>query len=120
MLKDGNVIDSVNRDQYNKANDAVKAVANQELVQTQKDELTKVDQTLKDKEKKAAEEKAAAEKPLKKKQNKKGSSKPEIELLLILVRQEIQVVMHTLGRQASEKVIQTCISVDISWKADIA
>ncbi|MDT2737034.1 cell division site-positioning protein MapZ family protein [Enterococcus pseudoavium] len=112
LLKDGKVIDSVSRDQYNAANNAVKAVANQALVQSQKDELTKVDQMLKDKEKKAADEKAAAEKAAAEKAAKEKAA------------QEAQKKADTDTSQAGdtssdayawapgvkEKVIQTCIS----------
>ena len=108
LFKDGNVIDSINRDQYNSANNAVKNVANQALVQTQKNQLAKVDQMLKDKEKKAADEKAAAEKAA---QEKAEREKAE---------QQKQVSSDTVGDTSSdayawapgvrEKVIQTCIS----------
>lgn len=112
LLKDGNVIETVNRDQYNAANNAIKAVANQELVQTQKDELTKVDQALKEKEKKAAEEKAAADKAAREKEEQERAA------------QEAQKTTSTDSSQAGdtssdayawapgvkEKVIQTCIS----------
>ncbi|MBU5364456.1 zinc ribbon domain-containing protein [Enterococcus devriesei] len=108
LLKDGNVIDSVNRDQYNAANDAVKAVANQALVQTQKDELAKVDQTLKDKEKKAADEKAAAEKAAQEKaeqekatQNQNTSSSQA---------GDTSSDAYAWAPGVKEKVIQTCIS----------
>lgn len=112
LLKDGSVVDSVNRDQYNKANDAVKAVANQALVQTQKDELTKVDQVLKDKEKKAAEEKAAAEKAAQEKaeqekaaqeaQNKPSSKTSQAG--------DTSSDAYAWAPGVKEKVIQTCIS----------
>ncbi|MGO3913297.1 cell division site-positioning protein MapZ family protein [Enterococcus viikkiensis] len=108
LLKDGNVIASVNREQYNAANDAVKAVANQALVQTQKDELTKVDQTLKEKEKKAADEKAAAEKAAQEKaeqekaaQNQKPSSSQA---------GDTSSAAYAWAPGVKEKVIQTCIS----------
>ncbi|MGO3727601.1 MAG: cell division site-positioning protein MapZ family protein, partial [Enterococcus viikkiensis] len=108
LLKDGNVIASVNREQYNAANDAVKAVANQALVQTQKDELTKVDQTLKKKEKKAADEKAAAEKAAQEKaeqekaaQNQKPSSSQA---------GDTSSAAYAWAPGVKEKVIQTCIS----------
>lgn len=108
LLKDGNVIDSVNRDQYNAANDAVKTVANQALVQTQKDELAKVDQILKDKEKKAADEKAAAEKAEQEKaeqekaaQNQNTSSSQA---------GDTSSDAYAWAPGVKEKVIQTCIS----------
>lgn len=112
LLKDGNVVDSVNRDQYNQANNAVKAVANQELVKTQKDELAKVDQSLKDKEKKAAEEKAAAEKAAQEKaeqekaaqeaQNKTSSDTSQAG--------DTSSDAYAWAPGVKEKVIQTCIS----------
>lgn len=112
LLKDGNVIDTVNRDQYNSANNAVKEVANQTLVQTQKDQLSKVDQVLKDKEKKAAEEKAAAEKAAQEKeaqeraaqeaQNKTSSANDQTG--------DTSGDAYAWAPGVKEKVIQTCIS----------
>ena len=112
LLKDGNVIDSVNRDQYNKANDAVKAVANQELVQTQKDELTKVDQTLKDKEKKAAEEKAAAEKAAQEKAEQEKAAQEARDRTSSDTSQagDTSSDAYAWAPGVREKVIQTCIS----------
>lgn len=112
LLKDGNVIDSVNRDQYNKANDAVKAVANQELVQTQKDELTKVDQTLKDKEKKAAEEKAAAEKAAQEKAEQEKAAQETRDRTSSDTSQagDTSSDAYAWAPGVREKVIQTCIS----------
>lgn len=112
LMKEGNVIDSVTRDQYNAANDDVKEVANQTLIQTQKDDLTKVDQFLKDKEKKAAEEKAAAEKAAQEKaaqekanqeaQNKKTTSDTS-------QAGDTSSSAYAWAPGVKEKVIQTCI-----------
>ncbi|WP_251867817.1 cell division site-positioning protein MapZ family protein [Enterococcus malodoratus] len=113
LLKDGNVIDSVNRDQYNVANDAVKAVTNQELIQPQKEELAKVEQTLKDKEKKAADEKAAAEKAA---QEKAKQEKADQEAQNRKTTNSTNQVGDTSSDAyawapgVKEKVIQTCIS----------
>ena len=114
LLKDSNVIESVTRDQYNTANNAVKAVANQSLVQSQKDELSKVDQTLKEKEKKAAEEKAAAEKAAREKeeqekaaqeaQNKASSTDSNNQA------GDTSSDAYAWAPGVKEKVIQTCIS----------
>ena len=106
------MIDSVNRDQYNKANDAVKAVANQELVQTQKDELTKVDQTLKDKEKKAAEEKAAAEKAAQEKAEQEKAAQEARDRTSSDTSQagDTSSDAYAWAPGVREKVIQTCIS----------
>ncbi|MDT2820179.1 cell division site-positioning protein MapZ family protein [Enterococcus devriesei] len=108
LLKDGNVIDSVNRDQYNAANDAVKAVANQALVQTQKDELAKVDQTLKDKEKKAADEKAAAEKAAQEKAEQEKAAQNQSTSSSQAGDTSSDAYAWAPG--VKEKVIQTCIS----------
>lgn len=113
LVKDGNVIESVNRDQYNKANDAVKAVANQALVHSQKEELTKVDQTLKDKEKKAAEEKAAAEKAAKEKaEQEKAAQEAQERNYSSDTSQagDTSSDAYAWAPGVKEKVIQTCIS----------
>lgn len=113
LLKDGNVIDSVNRDQYNSANDAVKVVANQSLVQTQKDELAKVDQTLKEKEKKAAEEKAAAEKAAQEKaEQEKAAREAQNSNSSSASNQagDTSSDAYAWAPGVKEKVIQTCIS----------
>lgn len=114
LLKDGNVVDSVNRDQYNTANNAVKAVANQTLVQSQRDDLSKVDQTLKDKEKKAAEEKAAAEKAAREKEEQERAAQ-EAQNKASSTGNNNQVGDTSSSAYAwapgvKEKVIQTCIS----------
>ncbi|MEO1772929.1 cell division site-positioning protein MapZ family protein [Candidatus Enterococcus ferrettii] len=62
VIQDGSVLEGVTREQYNSANDALNAVTNQTLVETQKADLKKVDDTLTEKEKKAEEERLAAEK----------------------------------------------------------
>lgn len=113
LLKDGNVIDSVNRDQYNSANEAVKVVANQSLVQTQKDELAKVDQTLKEKEKKAAEEKAAAEKAAQEKaEQEKAAQEAQNSNSSSASNQagDTSSDAYAWAPGVKEKVIQTCIS----------
>ncbi len=91
------------REQYNTANNAVKAVANQALIQTQKDELVKVDQLLKDKEKKAAEEKAAAEKAAEA-QNKQTITSATDQV------GDTSSDAYAWAPGVKEKVIQTCIS----------
>lgn len=103
LLKDGKINDSVTREQYNTANNAVKAVANQALIQTQKDELVKVDQLLKDKEKKAAEEKAAAEKAAEA-QNKQTITSATDQV------GDTSSDAYAWAPGVKEKVIQTCIS----------
>ncbi|MDU5333576.1 cell division site-positioning protein MapZ family protein [Enterococcus sp.] len=113
LLKDGSVVDSVNREQYNKANDAVKAVANQALIHTQKEDLTKVDQTLKDKEKKAAEEKAAAEKAAKEKaEQEKAAQEAQERNSSSDTSQagDTSSDAYAWAPGVKEKVIQTCIS----------
>ena len=107
LLKDGKVIDSVSRDQYNAANNAVKAVANQALVQSQKDELTKVDQMVKDKEKKAADEKAAAEKAAKEKAAQEAQKKADTDTSQA---GDTSSDAYAWAPGVKEKVIQTCIS----------
>ncbi|MBO1306748.1 zinc ribbon domain-containing protein [Enterococcus sp. 669A] len=121
LVQDGTVVEGVTRDQYNAANDAVNAVANQELVKTQKADLTKVDQELTDKEKKAEEEKQAAEKAAKEKAEQEAEAarrNPSTNS-----GGANQPIMDTDPSQASdlsnaawgwnpgvkEKVIQTCI-----------
>lgn len=113
LLKDGNVIDSVNRDQYNVANDAVKAVTNQELIQPQKEELAKVEQTLKDKEKKAADEKAAAEKAAQEKaEQEKADQEAQNRKTTNSTNQvgDTSSDAYAWAPGVKEKVIQTCIS----------
>ncbi|OJG46655.1 hypothetical protein RV04_GL001083 [Enterococcus hermanniensis] len=107
LLKDGKMIDSVTRDQYNAANNAVKAVVNQELVKSQKDELAKVDQTLKDKEKKSAEEKAAAEKAAKEKAEQEKAAQSAADTS---TAGDTNSSAYTWAAGVKEQVIQTCIS----------
>ncbi|WP_407857093.1 cell division site-positioning protein MapZ family protein [Enterococcus hailinensis] len=107
LLKDGKMIDSVTRDQYNTANNAVKAVANQQLVKTQIEELARVDQTLKDKEKKAAEEKAAAEKAAK---EKAEQDKAAQKAASTSAAGDTSSSAYTWAAGVKEQVIQTCIS----------
>lgn len=107
LLKDGKMIDSVTRDQYNTANNAVKAVANQQLVKTQIEELARVDQTLKDKEKKAAEEKAAAEKAAKEKAEQDKAAQKAANTS---AAGDTSSSAYTWAAGVKEQVIQTCIS----------
>ncbi|WP_427813993.1 cell division site-positioning protein MapZ family protein [Enterococcus sp. 22-H-5-01] len=107
LLKDGKMIDSVTRDQYNTANNAVKAVANQQLVKTQIEELARVDQTLKDKEKKAAEEKAAAEKAAKEKSEQDKAAQKAANTS---AAGDTSSSAYTWAAGVKEQVIQTCIS----------
>lgn len=107
LLKDGKVNDSVSREQYNKADQALKAVANQSLVQSQKEDLQKVDQMLKDKEKKAAEEKAAKEKA---EQEAKAAEEKQAQTSNSGQNVDASSDAFTWNPGVKEKVIQTCIS----------
>lgn len=105
LLKDGKVNESVTRSQYTAANNAVKAVANQGLIKTQKDELVKVDQLLKDKEKKAADEKAAAEKAAQEKAAQAAQTENSTSQA-----GDTSSDAYAWAPGVQEKVIQTCIS----------
>ncbi|WP_246033284.1 cell division site-positioning protein MapZ family protein [Enterococcus pingfangensis] len=105
LLKDGKVNEAVTRAQYTTANNAVKAVANQALIKTQKDELVKVDQLLKDKEKKAADEKAAAEKAAQEKAAQAAQTENSVSQA-----GDTSSDAYAWAPGVQEKVIQTCIS----------
>lgn len=62
VYQDEKVVDSATRDQYKAAKEAVDKIANKELAEPFKQQLTKVDHQLAEKEKQAAEKKAAEEK----------------------------------------------------------
>ncbi|MBO0481982.1 cell division site-positioning protein MapZ family protein [Candidatus Enterococcus courvalinii] len=62
VFQDEKVVDSATRDQYKVAKEAVDKIANKELADPFKQQLTKVDHQLAEKEKEAAEKKAAEEK----------------------------------------------------------
>lgn len=123
VIQDGNVLEGVTRDQYNAANDAINAVANQALVETQKADLKKVDDALTEKEKKAEEERLAAEKAAQEKAEQEKAAQ-ERQNTTTNSGGENQPIMGTDPSQTAdlsnaawgwnpgvkEKVIQTCLS----------
>lgn len=125
VIQDGNVLEGVTRDQYNAANDAINAVANQALVETQKADLKKVDDALTEKEKKAEEERLAAEKAAQEKaEQEKAAQERERQNTTTNSGGANQPIMGTDASQTTdlsnaawgwnpgvkEKVIQTCLS----------
>lgn len=123
VIQDGNVLEGVTRDQYNAANDAINAVANQALVETQKADLKKVDDALTEKEKKAEEERLAAEKAAQEKAEQEKAAQ-ERQNTTTNSGGANQPIMGTDASQTAdlsnaawgwnpgvkEKVIQTCLS----------
>ncbi len=123
VIQDGNVLEGITRDQYNSANDAINAVANQALVETQKADLKKVDEALTEKEKKAEEERLAAEKAAQEKAEQEKAAQ-ERQNTTTNSGGANQPIMGTDQSQTAdlsnaawgwnpgvkEKVIQTCLS----------
>ncbi|EOH88657.1 cell division site-positioning protein MapZ family protein [Enterococcus pallens] len=123
VIQDGNVLEGITRDQYNSANDAINAVANQALVETQKADLKKVDDALTEKEKKAEEERLAAEKAAQEKAEQEKAAQ-ERQNTTTNSGGANQPIMGTDESQTAdlsnaawgwnpgvkEKVIQTCLS----------
>lgn len=123
VIQDGNVLEGITRDQYNSANDAINAVANQALVETQKADLKKVDDALTEKEKKAEEERLAAEKAAQEKAEQEKAAQ-ERQNTTTNSGGANQPIMGTDQSQTAdlsnaawgwnpgvkEKVIQTCLS----------
>lgn len=123
VIQDGNVLEGITRDQYNAANDAINAVANQALVETQKADLKKVDDALTEKEKKVEEERLAAEKAAQEKAEQEKAAQ-ERQNTTTNSGGANQPIMGTDASQTAdlsnaawgwnpgvkEKVIQTCLS----------